>query len=287
MKGHPVAMTNASALVVFMLAGWGLPAFAALEIRSQSVPQNVFSGPDQQSRIEFHNPTDRPIELKLRTRLHQASTATLMPIGEPQPWKTLAVLPRQTVLETLTLELPEVRAVTLFQVHWLDEKRTLLGETELMVYPNNVLKQLSTLSQEKPIGLLDPNRQLSPVLLRQKVELQILQTSVEVEDFPGRLVLVGPFSNASQVTHDFPELNKRITAKAKAGGRIVWLQPPSANPEPSPPLYTLPVGPGIVVIAPASTVADFATSPASQLNLVHFTELALGSNSLHLPKTER
>jgi hypothetical protein len=273
-------------LVLLLLAARPLPAWCQLEILPAAVPQQVFSGPVRKLKIEFRNPTDKTVEITLSTRIYQAASATIMPMGEVQPWKTLAMLPRQTILENISLDFPDVRIATRFQVHWLDEKKTVTGWTEVIVYPDNLLKKLSTLAEEKPLGLLDPDKQIGPLLTREKVEFKVLENSLGVEEFQGRLVIVGPFSSALLVRRDFPELTKRVAAKARASGAIVWLQPPSGKLEPSLPLYTVPAGAGTVVVAPPSTVADFAESPASQLNLIHFVELALQSDSLRLPKTE-
>jgi len=272
-------------LLALLLAVCPFPASAQLEILPAAAPQQVFALPARRVEIEFRNPTDKMVQLNLSTRLYQASVATLMPVGDIQPWKSLAVLPKQTIIETITLDFPEVRGPSRFQLQWLDERKAVLGHTDMLVYPDNLLKKLSALADDKPIGLLDPERQISPILMRQKVECKILENSLAVEEFQGRLVILGPFSSATQVTRDFPELTKRVTAKARARGAIVWFEPPLGKIEPSKPVHTVRVGAGAVVVAPGSTVADFADSPAAQLNLLHFAELALDPDSSRLPQT--
>jgi hypothetical protein len=274
-------------LGICLLAACPLCGLCQLEILSRTAPQELFAFPARRAEIEFRNATPNVItEVNLSTRLYQASTATLMPAGEIHSWGGLVVLPRQTVIETITLDFPEVRGPTRFQLQWLDDKKAVLGRTDLLIYPDNLLKKLSALAEEKPIGLLDPEKQIGPILMRQKVEFKVLENSLAVEEFAGRLVILGPFSSASQVTRDFPELTKRASAKARARGAIVWFEPPSGKIEPLQPAHTVRVGSGAVVVAPASTVADFADSPAAQLNLLHFAELALDPDALRLPQTQ-
>jgi hypothetical protein len=269
-----------------LLACLPLGAFGQLQIIPNSHPLLTFPGSARNLRVEFHNPTDNPIETKLSTRLYQVSAATIMPVGEAQPLKSLTVLPKQTVIETITRDFPSVRGVTRFELRWSDEMQKVIGGTEVIVYPDNLLNKLTKLAGEKPVGLLDPNKQIGPALARQKVEFQTLENSAGVEEFTGHLLIVGPFSSASQVTQEFPELRKRVAAKAKGSAAFVWFQPPSKTLEPTPPAYLSRVGMGAVIIAPDSAVANFAESPAAQLNLLRYAEFALQREALPLPQTE-
>lgn len=271
--------------LALLLAGCPLLAFGQIEILA-AAPQLVFAAPAGNLRIQFHNPTDRLAEAKLKTHLYQTSATTVMPVGEVQAWKSLSLLPKQTVLDFIKQDFPAVRAPTRFQLNWLDEKQTILGKTGVIVYPDDLLKKLSLLAKEKPIGMLDPNKELTPVLARQKVEIKELANSAAVEECQEQLIIVGPFSTTSQMRKEFPELNKRVTSKARAGTAIVWFQPSSDTLEPVPPAYIVRVGLGAVLVAPSSTVADFAQSPASQLNLLRYAELALQPEKLQLPQTE-
>ena len=50
-------------------------------------------------------PVTVPLDLALRARLYQASSATAIPLSET-PWKRLEVLPGQTVLESALIACP-------------------------------------------------------------------------------------------------------------------------------------------------------------------------------------
>ena len=58
------------------------------------------------------------------------------------PWKTLEVLPGQTVVESAELNFPAVNAETRFVIQWLAGADRVLGVSDALVYPTNPLAQL-------------------------------------------------------------------------------------------------------------------------------------------------
>ena len=95
---------------------WPLLAYGQLELLPNESPPAVFAGRPTTIKALFRNPTDAPVELEVSTRLFQASSATLVPLGDTQPWKKLHVLPKQTVLETFAVTFPEIRSATRFRI---------------------------------------------------------------------------------------------------------------------------------------------------------------------------
>lgn len=79
----------------------------------------TFTGDGRQIDVRFRNPGTSPVTADLHTRLYQASSATAAPLGEAA-WKTLTVLPGQTLLESAAMTFPPVKAETRFLVQWLD-----------------------------------------------------------------------------------------------------------------------------------------------------------------------
>lgn len=241
----------------------------------------VFAGPGRPIPVTFHNASDADLTLTLRTKLLQASSATTMPVGEPRTWKPLRVLAGQTVLETATLDYPAVKAPTRFIVQWLDGDDQVRGTTDVVVYPPNLLKNLQPLLGEKPLGLFDPQHQLKPLLTSAKVGYDDFQEA-GWETFAGRLALIGPFADRTQVPLG---LDTKVKALAGRGVAVVWMQPPSGPwPKLEPALYGVRLGPGQVVVVPAKTVSALPENPLSQLNLVRLAQWALRPDRLELPQ---
>jgi hypothetical protein len=201
--------------------------------------QAVFAG-RQTIRVTLRNPTDQLVETEVSTRVLQATTATVVPVGDAQPWKTLRVLPGQTVIETATLTFPAVRAPTRFLVQWGE-----LGRTTVMVYPQDFLKGLSKLAGDQPLGVFDPGNLLKPVLRRAGVKFADFE--IETEDC--RLMLVW---------------TTRKEVPAPKGTNLVWIRPEEVA-------Y---LHDGTMFVTETS-MADLATNPVTQRALVRFAELVL------------
>ena len=147
--------------------------------------------------VRFRNPSASPVAADLRTRLYQASSATAAPLGEA-PWKKLAVLPGQTVLESATATFPAVKAETRFLVQWLDGTNQVIGVTQVLGYPPDLLKELKPLAGDDPLGVLDPQNQLKPLLKAAAVEFQDLEDT-GLENYHGKLAIIGPFQSRGQM----------------------------------------------------------------------------------------
>lgn len=267
-------------ILCLMLPTFG--SWAQLKILAGVEEQAVFSGNGRQVYLVIRNGGGSTVAANLCLRLYQTSTATAVLMHE-EAWKPLQVLPGQTVTETATLDFPAVRAETRFLVHWLDGTNTVLGKTEVRVFPTNLLAGLRTLAGEKPLGLFDPNNQLKPLLRPLDVPFQDLAED-GTDKFAGKLAIFGPFESKRQMR---ASLAGDIRALAKRGVAVVWLQPSPKRHDPlRPSFYTVRVGDGTVVVAQASLVARLADSPEAQLNLLRLAELALRPVEFDLPDTE-
>lgn len=265
-----------------LLCAWPVAALAQLQFVPANPPPQVFAGEARPIAITLHNPSHQAIEVDLRARVYQTTSATAAPLRE-RPWKGLTVLPGQTVLETASLDFPVVRAETSFIIQWLDGTNIVLGKTEVRVFPTNLLARLQTLAGETPLGVFDPADQLKPLLRRLAVEFQDLAED-GTDKFTGKLALFGPFASRSQVR---ASLAGDIRALAKRGVAVVWLQPPPSPREPlKPSFHIVREGGGAVVVAQHSLVEHLADNPEAQLNLLRLAELALHPVAFALPETE-
>ncbi len=186
-SSRPSGNVAPTMLVTVLLA---LPASAQLQLVPEET-QHVFVGQPQEIRLMWRNPTGKPVVAELKWRLFQVSSATKLPLSEAQSWKKLEVLPGQTVLETLTLTLPEVRAATRFELRWEHA-----GSTSVIGYPQDLLKRLP------PLALHDPDKQLS-----------VLH---EAEESPQLIVVWAT------------ELPERVEERVKDGLPAVWIKPTPA-----------------------------------------------------------
>ena len=227
-----------------------VPVFAQLEIVPDDQPQAVFAGKPQAVRLVIHNKADKQVDLECTTRLFQATAATAVPVGEAQPWKALHVLPGQTIIETATFTFPVVRAASKFLVQWGE-----LGRTPVFVYPDDLLKSLSKLAGDNPLGVFDPDNQLKPALKHAGVKYADFE--IETEDCRFALVWTA-------------RLPETVAAHIKKGMGVVWIRPTKA-----PVAYADRREAGIVVVVPPATLAGLAESPSPQLNLLRFAELAV------------
>jgi hypothetical protein len=254
-------------------------AFGDLKCLPDGQPQRVFAGDARGISVIFYNPTVADNEWKLHARVFQTSSSTAVWISE-EPWQRLAVPANETVLESVRLDFPAVRAETKFLVQWVAGSNQVVGSSEIWVYPTNLFHDLKSLLGEGILGVLDPNDQLKPLLEQNGVTFQDLG-EMALEDFRGKLAVVGPFQSKAQIRGGLALAIERI---ARKGVAVVWMQPPAPpDDEVKPSFYTVPEGKGAVVIVQPELVADLSENPKSQLNLIYFCKLALHPAPPQLP----
>jgi hypothetical protein len=258
---------------------WTGAARAELQLLPDREPPQVFAGDARKITVAWHNATDKVVDADVRTRLYQTSSATAAPLFE-KAWKKIEILPGQIVVESASLDFPAVNAETRFLIQWLEGTNQVVGKTEVLVYPTNLLAELKTLVGEENLGVLDPNNELKPLLKQNHVEFSDLGETA-LEDFQGKLAIIGPFSTKVQMREGLTPAIQKI---ARKGVAAVWIQPPPGPKDPlKPSFYIVPEGKGSVVVVQADLVANPAGSPQSQLNLIYFCRLALNPMPFILP----
>jgi hypothetical protein len=266
-------------LLLVMAACWPGAASAQLQLLPDREPQRVFAGDARRITVTWHNAGDKSAGADVRTRLSQTSSATAAPLSE-KPWKKLEILPGQTVLESAPMDFPTVNAETRFLIQWLAGTNQVVGKTEVLVYPTNLLAELKTLVGEENWGVLDPNNELKPLLKQNHVEFSDLGEAA-LEDFQGKLAIIGPFQTKAQMREGLAQIIQKI---ARKGVAVVWIQPPPGPKDQiKPSFYVVPEGKGPVVVVQPDLVANLSETPRSQLNLVYFCKLALNPTPFSLP----
>ncbi len=247
-----------------------------------AAPQPLFAGVNRVVSVKLQNDLGTPVAVDLRVRLLQTTIATTTPIAE-QGWKQVQLLPGQTILESIILDFPPVRAETPFLIQWIAGASNVVGTTEVLAYPTNLLTQLKTLAGDEPLGVFDPTDELKPLLRTQAVEvIDLVETGTD--KFRGKLAIVGPFETTTQMR---ASLRDDIRALAKRGVAVVWLlPPPEKRAALKPSFYVVREAGGVVVVAAPSLVTQLAERPEAQLNLLRLAEEALQPTPLALPETE-
>lgn len=235
------------------------------------VPQAVFAARGQALNLRWHNGGLNVVNVNVSARLYQSSSTTAVSLGD-QPWKEMRLLPQQTVLESATLDFPAVKAETKFLVQWLENTNRVIGTTAVWVYPTNLLAELKPMADGKGLGIYDPQNQLKPLLKNLRLDFVDLEDA-GLENFSGRLAIIGPFSTKAQMPDG---LTSRIKALSKKTAAVVWLLPPGGSKDKlEPSFYTIASGTNAVVVAQADLVADLPDNPPAQLNLISLCKRAL------------
>ena len=256
---------------LIIATGWSPVAHAQLQLRPDQKPQNLFGGGNRAISLIWHNDSDQAASVKISARILQTSSATVMLFSE-SAWKELQVLPRQTVMESAQLNFPTVRAGTKFLVQWFENTNHILGQTEVMIYPTNLLAELSLMAGGQPVGLLDPQNLLKPLLKELKVNFTDLE-SCDLSDFSGHLAIIGPFFSKTQMRDG---LTSQVRALARKGTAILWFQqPPEKSDQLVPSFYPVIAGTNAVIIAQSDLANDLAGDPNAQLHLIYLCRLAL------------
>jgi hypothetical protein len=258
---------------------WTGAAHAELQPLPDREPPRVFAGDARKITVIWHNAGDKAVGAEMRIQLYQTSSATAAPLSE-KAWKKIEILPGQTLLESASMDFPAVNAETRFLIQWLEGTNQVVGKTEVLVYPTNLLAELKTLVGEENFGILDPNDELKPLLKQNHVEFSDLGETA-LEDFQGKLAIIGPFQTKAHMREGLAETIQKI---ARKGAAIVWLQPPPGPRDPiKPSFYIVPEGKGSVVVVQPDLVANLPENPKSQLNLIYFCKLALNPTPYFLP----
>jgi len=211
--------------------------------------------------------------------LFQTSAATAIQFSEA-PWKNFQALPGQTVMESVALDFPAVKVETRFIVEWVENTNHVIGQTDVWVYPTNLLAELKPVAGDGPLGVLDPLNQLKPLLKNLNLKFTDLEYN-NLETFSGRLAIIGPFHSKKQMRDG---LANQIKSLAKKGAAIVWLQPPPVKRgKLLPSFYAVPEGTNAVIVVQPEPVANLTDNPQAQLNLIYFCKQALNPLPLVLP----
>jgi hypothetical protein len=263
-------------ILVILLLRTALPLVAEVELAREAGRQLVFSGARRGIQIILENRGASNSVMALSAQLFQTTSATAAAMGGPAHWENVEVLAGQRILATRSFDFPEVKAATRFVIRWLAETNRVLGKTEVMVFPTNLLADLRPYAKGGAIGLFDPDDNATTLLKNVPLEVEdVMQRGIEA--FNGKLAIVwgGSESTASELK------NKVEKFKCKA---VVWVvATPESGLKAEPGMYLVRRNGGTVVVLQSRLVADLRTDPQAQLNLLRAVRLAVKPELLDLP----
>ena len=268
--------------LIFALAGLST-ASGQIELATNAEAQCVFGGGARKVSVVWHNPGPAAVNAEVRAQILQISRGTAALLGGEILWKKIDVLPGQTVLESAQLDFPAVKAKTRFIVQWRTGTNSVLGTTEMLVCPTNLLAELKSILDSGTLGVLDPNNQLKPALKQNGVQFADLSES-PLEEFSGRLAILGPFASRAQRPNS---MTKDCKAMSKKGTAVLWIEPPPGPAEPpTPSFYSVSARTNAIVVAQSSFLPNLSDNPQSQLKLLQLCLLALEPKPAALPETD-
>lgn len=257
--------------IIFLFGLWPAVLWGQLTLNPEPGIQAAFCAEPVKLKVGFSNPKNEVTKTPLRTRVYQKSSATLMPVGEIQPWKEVRLLEGQSVIETVSITFPEIKAPTRFQVHVLGEQ-TLIGKVEVDVYPPNLLKQISLLLGESKLAIFDPQNHLKPSFVKAGIAFEDLQSGTELDVFQGKLAI---FNLTPPTQRPSQEFEAHVHQIIKRGIAVIWIRPETENHQLPAPL-TMVMREGIESGVLIKTRECFNLSePSAQMSLLYLAGIAL------------
>jgi hypothetical protein len=258
-----------------------LATWAQIEFLPATAPQAIFGGQPSTIGVTLCNRGAETAQSEFSTRLLQVSSATVMPVSQPQPWKRIQVLAGQTLVESVPVRLPEVRTKMLFRLAILAGGKP-IAHYPVVACPPDLLKQMASLGGAKRVGIFDPEGKLRPALDHAGAPFVALEINEDRASEECALAIFGPFASRDKVP---AELAARATELAKRNVAVIALLPSGAlsgvdQSGISECVTVLRGGSRGSVIVCEGGAKEFDGSAGAQLALFRMAELALGLQPL-------
>ena len=112
-------------MLILLALLWESPleARAQLELRPGQELAHKFGAREGTLSVVWRNQSGNQLRVSISARVYQTTSATAAPYSK-RLWKTLELLPGQTILESATFDFPLVRGETPFLIQWVKERTT-------------------------------------------------------------------------------------------------------------------------------------------------------------------
>lgn len=261
----------------FLVVGTDCQAQADIELVSNPASQAVFGGSPASLLLTLRNIATNTISGTLRAKVFQVSSATAAAFQELAASR-IRLLPGQTIIETVSAEFPTVLTETSFLLQWWIGTNTMIGTSQVSVYPTNLLAALEKLVPAGQLGLFD-SEELQGQFIR-PTEIGARELAVaNLETFPGHLLIVLGHNGS-------PDFSNAIKALAKRGVAVLWISQSRRRGNLVPSFYVKNDLPGAIVVVQPEMVENLARSPRSQWNFIQLARMALHPEPFDLPELE-
>jgi hypothetical protein len=233
----------------------------------QKKPTAVFPGRNQLT-LTWTNLDSEQFDAEITGKVFQESSKLAMPL--PVEVKTrLQLLPNQTALAQVAVDVPELREKSSLLIRWQDASQV-IGKTELTVYSRNMLHELETLAGDKGIGVESSDANFKAAFKNARVKFEDIDKA-EIHSFDGRIL----------IATDCPK--KTALSIAKRGIVVISIVQPEANDPLKPNFFAIPNGRGVVVLVQGDFIENFDMNPESQLRLIQICRMATKPGHPELP----
>lgn len=226
----------------------------------------VFAGRGAMIEVPVANRRAIAVMQPLEVRVFQLTSSIAAPVGERRPWKTVSLLASQTALERLEVNLPEVRALSLFRIAFYSGDKE-IGRCHVVAIPPSLLKDLA---KDASIAVANPQGAVASELEKLGVTLHGIE-----EAAAGGVVLFGPFADRAALL-DAREKIKPLTSRGAAV--IIFLSGREFARAEAAGLQSLTgvvqMGSGKLLQAKSVDLSELATSAKAQLALHQLLTLA-------------
>lgn len=238
-----------------------------LTIPEGGKPMVVFTGREDTILVPFQNESEKSADIAVSLRLYQLTSSSAVPMGVATPWKTVTVPAGKTLLETATVNLPDVRALTVFRATFLSNDSE-IGRISILGLPAGSIRELL---KGEAVGVFGGDGELGQFLTTEGV------TTVSADDTNSKVVIAGPFFKDSTVPSD---LNSRVQEWNARGASVILLLPHRYFAKSDAAGLDFLTGvvrtkSGTVATADASNLTNLKQAAAAQLALHQLLSLAL------------
>jgi hypothetical protein len=237
---------------------------AEVSVTLREEPTRVFAGEKVTIPVIITNKGEAA-KPNFEYRLYQLATGVAAPLGDKTAWKEIALNANQTVLESLTLSLPETKAPTSFAIKVTEAGATKdAGALKIEVYPRAYLTELKAALKDFSLVLFDEKDQFTKPFETaglEPIRLKNLSDPI-LADKPAFL-----FAAATPTEGELADLSKFA--------RFILCFAPAAKPIDHLPIEATTKGRAHIVRLEPALLKDFANSPTPQLNFLRAARHAL------------
>jgi hypothetical protein len=251
------------AAMAVLLSSSALPADLAISL--QNNPTQIFLGENRSIGLVITNRAEEA-KVSLDYRIFQLATGIGAPLGPRALWKEIPLHAGQTILESLKITIPKLKAPTKFALKLFETGQGKeITTLTFNAYPTDLLSQLKETLKDHQLALFDEMQIFAPALEKAGVEfLKVKNLSDPILADKPVFLIVAANPEAGEIA-DLSKVTVAIIQFASEGRDALDQLPIEGHPK----------NKAYVVECDPSLFRDFAQAPESQINLIRAVQYAL------------